>query len=67
MSTIKDNVIRHWIIGFCVGVTLVGVILTLPNSKLEIASKALTECEKTLPRNQKCMIIAVPRPFEEQK
>ena len=36
-------------------------VSALPSSYSEMARSAMDECEKTLPRNQTCVIIAVPK------
>ncbi len=47
--------------GILFGVTLTGLIQAVnPSVSVNIVNKAMTECEKTLPRDQKCVIIAVP-------
>lgn len=47
--------------GIIAGVALVGLIQTFnPDSSVNIVSKAMAQCEKSLPRDQKCVIIAVP-------
>lgn len=47
--------------GILFGVVLVGLIQTFnPDSSVNIVSKAMAQCEKSLPRDQKCVIIAVP-------
>jgi hypothetical protein len=48
-------------LGILFGVALVGLIQSVnPSASVNIVSKALAECEKSLPRDQKCVIIAVP-------
>jgi hypothetical protein len=50
-----------FIFGIITGIALVGVIQTFnPDSAVNIVSKAMAQCEKSLPRDQKCVIIAVP-------
>ena len=47
--------------GILFGVVLVGLIQSVnPSASVNIVSKAMEECEKSLPRDQKCVIIAVP-------
>jgi hypothetical protein len=47
-------------IGLSVGVFGLSIMLTyLPNSPYSIVTKAITECELNIPRNQHCKIIAV--------
>ena len=48
-------------LGILFGVALVGLIQAVnPSASVNIVSKAMAECEKSLPRDQKCVIIAVP-------
>ena len=48
-------------LGILFGVALVGLIQSVnPSASVNIVSKATIECEKSLPRDQKCVIIAVP-------
>ena len=50
-----------FIFGILAGIALVGVIQAAnPSASVNIVSKAMAECEKSLPRDQKCVIIAVP-------
>ena len=50
-----------FIFGIVVGIALVGVIQAAnPSASVNIVSKAMAECEKSLPRDQKCVIVAVP-------
>lgn len=46
--------------GFILGVATILVVSQLPFSDLSKAQKALAECQKALPRNQRCVIVAVP-------
>ena len=42
-------------------VALVGAIQAInPSASVNIVAKVMNECEKSLPRDQKCTIIAVP-------
>ena len=48
-------------LGILFGVALVGLIQAVnPCASVNIVSKVTIECEKSLPRDQKCVIIAVP-------
>ena len=42
------------------------VVNFLPGSLFNSAKKAMNECEKTLPRNQHCIITAIPAPQNDQ-
>ena len=53
--------ISGFFLGIFFGVTLAGLFQAVnPSSWVNIVNKAMTECEKSLPRDQKCVIIAVP-------
>ena len=50
-----------FIFGIVIGIALVGVIQAVnPSASVNIVAKVMNECEKSLPRDQKCTIIAVP-------
>jgi len=50
-----------FIFGILAGIALVGVIQAVnPSASVNIVSKAMAECEKSLPRDQKCTIVALP-------
>ena len=50
-----------FIFGITTGIVLVGVIPAAnPSASVNIVSKAMAECEKSLPRDQKCTIVALP-------
>ena len=50
-----------FIFGIIAGILLIGAIQGVnPNSAINIVSKATLECEKSLPRDQKCTIVALP-------
>ena len=38
----------------------IGLLETLPGSLVKQANDAIKECEKSLPRDQHCKIVAVP-------
>jgi len=47
--------------GCVVGVVVFMVLLaTLPGSIVKQANEALHECEKSLPRDQHCVVVALP-------
>jgi len=48
------------LIGFIVGVVTVSAVAHMPSSKMSIMHEMVKECEKTLPRDQHCKIIALP-------
>jgi hypothetical protein len=53
--------ILTFMIGLLVGVSLTATVAVLTdNPTLETVNKAMTDCEKSLPRDQHCYIIAVP-------
>jgi hypothetical protein len=47
-------------IGLIVGVVIVVLLNALPWSYLAMAKAAVRDCESALPRNEKCIITAVP-------
>jgi hypothetical protein len=49
------------IAGIILGAILVTVITMVPWSYHSQAVRAKEQCEKTLPRNQECVITAVPK------
>ena len=50
-----------FIFGIVIGIALVGVIQAVnPSASVNIVAKAMNECEKSLPRDQKCVIVAIP-------
>ena len=50
-----------FIFGIIIGVALVGAIQAVnPSASVNIVAKAMNECEKSLPRDQKCVIVAIP-------
>jgi len=50
-----------FIFGIVVGIALVAVIQAAnPSASVNIVAKAMNECEKSLPRDQKCVIVAIP-------
>jgi len=52
---------REGVFGFFFGILFGGLFQAVnPSSWVNIVNKAMTECEKSLPRDQKCVIIAVP-------
>lgn len=55
-----------FITGLGIGVWLmVGLIIFLPTPTLDAAKKAISECEKNLPRNVTCELYAKPKMGEE--
>jgi|DEB3_MinimDraft_2_1074329.scaffolds.fasta_scaffold47013_1 hypothetical protein len=47
--------------GMSLGIALVIIlIVTIPNDSQVMVNRALAQCEKDLPRNEHCYIIAVP-------
>jgi hypothetical protein len=47
--------------GVFTGITLIASLQScVPDSSVNVTHKAIADCEKSLPRDQKCVIIAVP-------
>lgn len=57
MKTFLSNYLATAILGAALPMLLLWAIT---DSNYNIIHKAKTECEKNLPRDQKCVIIAVP-------
>lgn len=56
-----NNDLFGYFFGVMTGIALVAALQHFnPDSYINIASKAITECEKSLPRDEKCIIIAIP-------
>jgi hypothetical protein len=56
----RDNDLTPFIIGICVGMAIFGMAIALMPGPFREGKAALAECEKTLPRNVECKLIAVP-------
>lgn len=56
----KDNM---WCI--VLGFLIFSILSTMPFADAEKYRRAKQECEKTLPRNQECKIIGVPKAANE--
>lgn len=54
-----DNLYSGFL-GIIIGIFLVGILLDHDGTKFNTMKNAIKECEKTLPRNQNCKIIAIP-------
>jgi hypothetical protein len=48
------------VFGFIIGVMFTGWLNASPWSDSTAYKKAIEECEKTLPRNEHCVVVAVP-------
>ena len=46
--------------GFLAGVIVIVLVAHIPGSIIDVAKTAKKECEKHLPRDEHCVIIAVP-------
>lgn len=59
-----DNLYRGFIgscfIGIAIGIFLTGIFIDHDGTKFNTMQKAIEDCEKTLPRNKNCKIIAIP-------
>lgn len=61
------NISASFLIGVLVGVFGLLVIVSHPSSNVSLYKAAIAECEKSLPRDQKCKVIAVVVPQGEEK
>ena len=51
-----------FIFGIFFGVWAVIILLfSIPNSSINRLDKLINECEATLPRNQQCVLVALPK------
>lgn len=46
--------------GVVIGFVLCAAVASLPGSKINIYDRAKEQCERSLPRDQHCVIVAVP-------
>lgn len=46
--------------GFIIGVIAVVLVAHIPGSVIETSKTAIKNCEKHLPRDEHCVIIAIP-------
>lgn len=52
---------KEFLGGVAVGAIIFGLLVDVyPGSYHNLAKTAITECEKTLPRNQTCNVVGVP-------
>lgn len=56
----KDTLATFFLGAFIAILVLVGLIDVSPNSHKNIVENAIKECEKSLPRDQHCKIVALP-------
>lgn len=56
----KEWTVQVFISGAILGAGILGLLILNTNSYHKMAKDAMTACEKRLPRDQKCVIIAVP-------
>lgn len=63
-----SNTDRIWIFfSICMGFLMALVVINFfPGTMLKSARNAIAECEKSLPRDQHCIISAIPDPQNEQ-
>lgn len=53
-----------FMLGFLVGAWMLGIYIAVSGNNSAMAKTAITECEIELPRNQHCVLTAIP---EEMK
>ena len=56
---------ENFIGGIAFGIWLILGMLSLPGSEISKIDKIKQECERSLPRNQTCKLIAVPNQQKE--
>lgn len=53
---------NQFLTGVLIGAAAIQVVFTAtPGGKLDLYNKAIEKCEKSLPRDQKCEITAIPK------
>lgn len=50
-----------FVFGFIVGACILAIVAASPWSAMAKANKALADCEKDLPRSQRCEVTATPK------
>ncbi len=55
-----SDILYGVLIGFIAGVITVSAVAHMPSSKMSIMHEMVKDCEKSLPRDQHCKIIALP-------
>ena len=55
-----DDTLGKVFVGFVLGIACAAALVTVFPSYHSQAKAAITECEKSLPRDQRCVAIAVP-------
>lgn len=56
----NSDVLPGFVLGLILGLVALMLTDSLSGSYRSLAVAALEECEKTLPRNQQCVITAIP-------
>ncbi len=57
----NSNPAGFFLLGIFTGIIIFSMsLMVIPGTKLKTAETAIEECEKTLPRNQHCIITAIP-------
>ena len=57
----ENNETGAFFIGIVVGFCIIATISVIfPSEQVKQYKNAINECEKTLPRNQHCVVVAVP-------
>ena len=56
----REDIAYGFGLGVIVGVMIVVLVTSMPWSYMSKAKAAVIKCESTLPRNEECIITAVP-------
>lgn len=57
----SDSFVGFFILGICVGLIIFAMsLIFIPGTTFQQGLSAIENCEKTLPRDQHCIIMAIP-------
>ncbi len=59
-----DTCAGIFILGICAGIIITSALLVFTPNSTSRSISAIEECEKILPRNQHCIISAIPKTSE---